>query len=333
MQACVIRRFGGPEVFEQADLPQPEPGPRDVLIHVAATSLNPVDTKIRNGLLKTIAPAFPAVLHGDVAGVVKKVGIEVDTFQPGDEVYACAGGVKGLPGALRDYMTADADLVARKPATLAMREAAALPLVSITAWEGLARAGVRAGAHVLVHGGTGGVGHVAQQLARAKGAQVTTTNGSDDKCALAKELGCHEAVNYNAEGIVDSVQRITAGKGFNVVFDTVGGSVLDESFAACALNGAVAAIATRGAHDLSTMHSKGLSLHVVFMLLPLLYNTGRAAHGRILKEVAGLVDDMQVRPLIDPHTYTFGEAAAAHTLLESGGAVGKIVLTNPAFTG
>ena len=137
MQAIVIEHFGEPNVFEEADLSIPPVSPNHVLVKVAATSVNPVDLKIRQGAVADIAPDFPAVLHGDVAGVIEAVGEGVTNFKAGDEVYACAGGVKGTSGALAEYMLADADLVAHKPKSLSMAEAAALPLVSITAWNGL----------------------------------------------------------------------------------------------------------------------------------------------------------------------------------------------------
>lgn len=176
MQAYVINQFGDATVFQASEVATPENQPGHVLIRVAATSVNPVDYKIRSGAVADIAPEFPAILHGDVAGVVEAVGENVEQFKLGDEVYACAGGVKGLGGALTEYMLADADLVAKKPHSLTMAEAAALPLVSITAWEGLIdRAKIRPGQTVLVYGGTGGVGHVGIQLAKWAGAKVYTT--------------------------------------------------------------------------------------------------------------------------------------------------------------
>ena len=152
MKALVIRQFGSPDNFHQIDLPIPEILPNTVLIRVAATSVNPVDFKIRKGAAQGIAPNFPAILHGDVAGTIEAVGEGCDRFQVGDEVYGCAGGVKNLGGALAEYMLADADLVALKPKSISMTEAAALPLVSITAWEGLIdRARVQPGQKVLVY--------------------------------------------------------------------------------------------------------------------------------------------------------------------------------------
>src|SRR5665213_1799094 len=137
MKAQVITQFGDPSVFVEKEVPKPSIQPGHVLIRVKATSVNPVDYKIRAGKALPIAPVLPAILHGDVAGVIEEVGEGVKGFKIGDEVFGCAGGVKGLGGALAEFMLADARLIAHKPTTLSMAEAAALPLVSITAWEAL----------------------------------------------------------------------------------------------------------------------------------------------------------------------------------------------------
>jgi len=327
VKAQIIRRFGGPEVFEEADVPRPRTVPGHVLIRVEATSVNPVDCKVRrNG--PPFAPDLPAILHGDVAGVVEEVGDGVKSFEPGDEVYACAGGVKGTGGALAEFMLADADLVAKKPRSLPMVEAAALPLVSITAWEGLVdRAKVGPGQNVLVHGGAGGVGHVGVQLAKLAEAKVFATGSSEGKLRIAKGLGADEAINYRKRSVEEYVAEHTDGKGFDVVFDTVGGENLERSFEAARPNGTVVSTSTRQKHDLSAMHGKGLTLHVVFMLVPMIHGTGKARHGQILSEVAGLVDAGKLRPLIDERRFRFSEVAEAHRLSESGRAVGKVVLS------
>jgi NADPH:quinone reductase len=327
MKAQVIKQFGDANVFETIELPRPEVISGHVLIRVAATSVNPVDYKIRRGSASGIAPAFPAVIQGDVAGVIEEVGEGVTSFKPGDEVYACAGGVKGTGGALAEYMLADADLVAFKPKSLTMVEAAALPLVSITAWEGLIdRAKIQPGQTVLVHAATGGVGHIGIQLAKAFGAKVFATASSDEKLEIARQLGADIAINYRQKTVAEYVAEYTNGKGFDVVFDTVGGETLAKSFEAAALNGTVVSISTSQTYDLSPLHRKGLSLHVVFMLIPMLHNMGRASHGKILTEVAKLVDEGKVRPLIDSKIFNFDEAELAHRHLESGQAIGKVVL-------
>ena len=193
-----------------------------------------------------------------MAGVVEEIGTGVTSLKPGDEVYACAGGIKGLGGALAEYMVADAELVAPKPKNLSMTEAGALPLVTITAWNAIVdRAKVRPGQKVLVHGGTGGVGHIGVQLAKQAGAEVYATVSTDRKAAVAKELGADHVILYRDASVSDYVEEHTGGKGFDVVFDTVGGDTMDRSFEAAAANGVVLTIAARSTHDLSLLHGKG----------------------------------------------------------------------------
>jgi NADPH:quinone reductase len=329
MKAFVIEHFGAPDSFHLADLPMPELLPNHVLIKVAATSVNPLDTKIRRGLIPNITPDFPAVLHGDVAGVIEAVGSNVNAFKVGDEIYGCAGGVKGTGGALAEYMLADSNLIAHKPKSLTMAEAAALPLVSITAWEGLIdRAQVQSGQKVLVYGGTGGVGHLGIQLAKWAGAEVYATVSSPAKEAIALSLGADVAINYHDMAVEEFVAQYTNGQGFDLVFDTVGNDNLQNAFQAVKLNGTVISTVSTSQQNLSLMHAKGLTLHLVYMLLPMLSGINRAHHGKILTQLAQLVDQGQVRPLLDHQTFTFSEVAAAHAHLESGQAIGKIVLTN-----
>lgn len=328
MKAIVIERFGEPDVFTQMDLPKPRLKPGHVLIDVAATSVNPVDVLIRRHGPPFLAPAFPAVLHADVAGVVSAVAEDVADFRPGDEVYGCAGGVLGTGGALAEYMLADAALIAPKPKRLSMREAAALPLVSITAWEALMeRAAVKKGDKVLIHGATGGVGHIAIQLARLVGAEVYATASSADKLAIGLGLGATAAINYRDAPVSEYVSVHTGGRGFDVVLDTVGNENLAKSFEAVKLNGQVVTTISLGQYDLTQAHLRGASLHVVFMLIPMLHNQGRRRHGRILREIASRVDQGGLHPLIDPHQFTFADAAKAHRLLEAGEHIGKVVLT------
>ncbi|MBD2090482.1 zinc-dependent alcohol dehydrogenase family protein [Microcoleus sp. FACHB-1515] len=327
MQAHIITQFGSPAVFEPADLPVPQVLPNHVLIRVAATSVNPVDYKIRQGIAAGIAPDFPAVLHGDVAGVIGAVGEGVTTFQPGDQVYACAGGVKGCGGALAEYMLADARLVALKPKSLTMAEAAALPLVSITAWEGLLdRAQVQPGQRVLVYGATGGVGHIGLQLAKWAGATVYALVLSEEKAAIARKLGADFTINYRQHPVEAFVAEHTEGQGFDIVFDTVGNDNLQNAFKAAKLNGTVVSIVSLSQQDLTLLHAKGLTLHLVYMLIPLLYGVGRVRHGEILTQLAELVDQGKVRPLLDSTIFKFSKVAAAHQRAESGQAIGKVVL-------
>ncbi|MGE5196847.1 MAG: zinc-dependent alcohol dehydrogenase family protein [Anaerolineae bacterium] len=329
MQAQIIDEFGPPSVFKKIDIPTPKLQPNHVIIQVKATSVNPVDCKIRSGQVPEIAPHLPAILHGDVAGVIVETGDHVNRFKPGDEVYGCAGGVKGTAGALAEYMLADSDCLAKKPLSLSFSQAAALPLVTITAWTALfLRAEVKASQSLLIHGGVGGVGHIGIQLAKWAGAHVIATVGSDEDVVLAHQLGAREVINFRKETVEDYVARTTSGKGFDVIFDTVGGKNLDLSFKAAALNGTITTTVARGENDLSPMHHKGLSLHVVFMLIPLIHNLHRKQQGQILEKAAKLVDEGHLFPLIDPHVFMIDEVAKAHAYLESGKAKGKIVLTN-----
>ncbi len=149
-----------------------------------------------------LSPPFPAVLHSDVAGVVTEVASDVAGFKPGDEVYGCAGGLPGMGGALGEFMLADASLIAHKPKSLDMPEAAALPLVTLTAWEALReRVVAGSGQRVLVHGGAGGVGHIAVQLAHIAGAEVFATISSTDKATLAKNLGASDTIDYRSTSV------------------------------------------------------------------------------------------------------------------------------------
>lgn len=307
MKAMVLNAYGETAGFELAELPVPAVQPGHVLLRVAASSVNTVDTMIRQmGKDLPLSPNLPAVLGMDFAGTIEAIGAGVTDFAAGDEVYGCAGGLADLQGALAEFMHADARLIAHKPKTLSMREAAALPLVGITAYEGLHRAGVRAGQKVLVHGGAGGVGHVAVQLARHLGADVYATAGGARQLEVIAGYGA-TGIDYRTEQVADYVAAYTDGAGFDVVFDSVGGANLSNSFAATALNGQVATTVSLLELDLSPAHFRGLSLHVVFMLIPMLYDRGREAHGAILAELARIADAGGLQPLLDESHFALDE--------------------------
>ena len=326
MRAVVLREHGAPAMLALERRPVPTPQAGEVLVRIAATSVNPADAKIR-ARASALAPELPAVLGFDLAGEVVAVGRGVTGFRTGDRVYGAAGGVRGLPGAYAEYLAADERLLAPAPRTIPLREAAALPLVAITAYEGLfERARVEPGQRVLVIGGTGGVGHVAVQLAKSLGATVTATVGSAGKAALARALGADAVIERGREAIAERAAALTHGAGYDVVFDASGGRELDVAFAAARRRGQVVAIVSSFAADLAPMHWKGLTLHVVFMPLPLLHDEGRGRYGAILREVAARVDAGVLRPLVDPARYTLETLAAAHAKLESGAALGKLVV-------
>jgi len=244
------------------------------------------------------------------------------------EVYGCAGGLKGSGGALAEFMLVDAKLIAKKPKSLSMLESAALPLVSITAWEALfIKTQLTPENTLLIHGGVGGVGHIALQLAKWRGANTSTTVRNNADFPLAKSFCANNIINAEEESVEDYVMRLTNNRGFDIVFDTVGGSNLDKSLLAAGVNGSVVTTVARSTHDLTPMHNKALSLHVVFMLLPLLNNQDRAVHGEILTKIATIVDEGKLKPQLDAHQFNLETVAEAHELLESGQAQGKVVLS------
>ncbi len=327
MKAMIINKFGGTEVFEKSEVETPSLKPGHILVKVAATSVNTVDTMIRQmGKDLPLSPDPPAILGMDFAGTVEKVGEGTTKFSVGDEVYGCAGGLADLQGTLAEYMLADEKLVALKPKSLSMKEAAGIPLVGITAYEGLTRAAVHKGQKVLVHGGAGGVGHLAVQLAKYFGAEVFSTGGTDEQLNLIKDLGA-TPINFKNETVENYVEKYTNGTGFDVIFDSVGGANLINSFNAAALNAHIATTVSLVEIDLTTAHFKGLSLHVIFMLIPMLYNHKREVHGEILSELSKIIDSGNMKPYIDKKDFKLEEIGKAHDHLASATALGKIVVS------
>ena len=323
MRALVLETVAAPFVSRQ--IPRPVPGQGQVLVEIAASGVNPLDTKIRAGAAAHAKHPLPAVLGMDLAGVVRAVGEGVERFRVGDEVYGLTGGIGGLQGSLAQFAAVDADLLARKPANLSMREAAALPLIVITAWEGLVdRARTRAGQKVLVHGGAGGVGHVAVQIAKALGAEVFATV-SAQQFEIARRFGATPI--DRASTVEDYVAQHTGGEGFDVIYDTVGGAVLDASFrAARTYHGHVVSALGWGTHALAPLSFRAATYSGVFTLLPMLTGRGRARHGEILGEAARLVESGLLVPLMDERRYTLDTALEAHELVASGQSRGKVVV-------
>jgi NADPH2:quinone reductase len=329
VKAVILDEHGGIDGFKLAEIPTPIVLPGHVVLKVCASSVNPVDCKIRNGMLAGIGPELPGVLHGDVAGIISEVGAGVEDFEVGDEVYGCVGGFKGMPGVLSEYALADSRLLAQKPSNLSMKEAAVLPLIGITAWNALIdRGDLAKGQRVLVHAGTGGVGHFALQLAKVMGAEVHTTISSPIKEDLVLQMGADQAINYSQALPEQYVQEFTAGMGYDLVFDTVGGICLDQSFEVVKEYGTVVSIVARANHDLTHVHVKSLSLHVVFMLLPILKNKLREKHGEILSKITSLVEDGKILPLLHEETFSFEGVGKAHKCWEAGKVIGKISLEN-----
>ncbi|MEM1372183.1 MAG: zinc-binding dehydrogenase, partial [Pseudomonadota bacterium] len=253
------------------------------------------------------------------------VGEGVSGFSKGDEVYGCAGGLTDLQGTLAEYMLADAKLIAHKPKNLSMREAAALPLVGITAYEGLQRAGIKSAQNVLVHGGAGGVGHVAVQLAKHFGAEVYATGTGDAQLGVIQGFGA-TAIDFRTQTVSEYVTQYTAGAGFDVVFDSVGGANMTNSFEAASLNGNVTTTVALVELDLTPAHFKGLSLHIVFMLIPMLHDHKREQHGAILAALTETVEAGALKPLLDEKQFRLADVGQAYDRLTSGQAMGKVVV-------
>ncbi|MFJ3057847.1 zinc-dependent alcohol dehydrogenase family protein [Herbaspirillum sp. NPDC087042] len=324
MQAALLTQFGAP--LSIAAIEQPALRPGQVLVRVLASGVNPLDTKIQGGNAAHAQARLPAILGIDLAGVVEAVAPGETRFLAGDEVYGMTGGIGGVPGSLAQFAAVDADLLAHKPRTLDMRQAAALPLIFITAWEGLVeRARVQAGQKVLVHGGAGGVGHIAVQIARSLGAQVYATGSADQK-ALIESLGA-TAIDYRSQTVDDYVQQYTGGQGFDVIYDTVGGATLDASFAAARRYvGHVVSCLGWGAHKLAPLSFRGATYSGVFTLLPLLTGEDRQRHGQIMREAARMADAGQLRVLMDGRRFTLEQVNQAHALVAEGQARGKLVI-------
>ncbi|PKG39069.1 zinc-dependent alcohol dehydrogenase family protein [Psychromonas sp. Urea-02u-13] len=324
MKAMIIKEIGSSDVFQLVEKAKPVAKAGHMVVEVKASSVNPLDVMLRSIELPWSAN-LPEVLHGDVAGIVVEVASDVTNFKVGDEVYGMAGGINGVDGALAEFMLVDARLMAQKPTTLTMKQAAALPLVAITSYEALVqKMNVQAGDNVLIHGATGGVGHIAVQLAKVLGANVTTTYGTANE-ALAKTLGADNLVDYSKQSVAEYVAAYTDGQGFDKIFDTVAGDNIEKSFEAAKFNGHVATILPIA--DPLQIALKSLSFHSVLMLVPLCHGINHAAHGAILTEIAEYVDAGKITPIIDASDYSIWEVAQAHDHHSSGKAVGKITLT------
>ncbi|MBB4912748.1 zinc-binding dehydrogenase [Actinophytocola algeriensis] len=238
-RAVVIEEFGGPEVLTLSEVERPQPGPGQMLVRVMASGTNPVEAKIRQGKAIPALP-LPAVLGGDVSGVVESVGAGVTDLTPGDEVYYTPE-MNSRAGSYADYNVAAADIVALKPHNLSHTEAVAIPLAGGTAWEAIVRRlAVRPGETVLIHAGAGGVGSFAVQFAVAAGAQVLATVGTDDQ-QLLTDLGA-TAIDYTTQDVVDAALDHTDGSGVDAVLDLVGGENLVTSATATRPFGRIATV-------------------------------------------------------------------------------------------
>lgn len=312
----LLQSFGGPESFVLCDVPKPVPGTGQVLVRVHATSINPLDCQVRRGDYSDHVP-LPAITGHDVSGVVEQIGPGVTAFAPGDEVWYTPQIFDG-PGSYAEYHVAAEGIIGKKPPSLSHLEAASLSLVGSTAWEALiARAALRVGESILVHGGAGGVGHVAIQLATAMGARVFTTV-REANSEFARSMGADVVINYEKEDYVDAVMQETYGRGVDAVFDTIGGNTLSRSPDALAQLGRVVSIVDIAQpQNLVQAWGKNASYHFVFT---------RQNRGK-LDELSTLIARGQLRPHVGV-VYSLADIALAHARLESpsNGLQGKIAI-------
>lgn len=329
MKAMVMTAPGGPEVLQLREVPTPAvSGPRELLVRLKAAGVNPVDTKLR--ARGTYFPnRMPAILGCDGAGIVEAAGPEALRFKPGDAVYFCNGGIGDQPGTYAEYAVVDERYAAPKPRSLSYAEAAAAPLVLITAWESFhERAQLAEGRHVLVHAGAGGVGHVALQLAKLHGARLATTVSSDDKAEFVRGLGAELVMDYRRVDFVAAVRDWSGGAGADMVLDTVGGTTFARSVHALRYGGDLVTLLQPGP-DMDWKDARLRNLRVGFelMLSPMLYGLTEAQQHQadILRRCTALFDAGKLRIHV-AQTLPLAEAAAAHRLIEAGGMIGKLVL-------
>lgn len=331
MRAMVMTSAGEPDVLELQEISKPAiQNEREVLVKLKAAGINPIDTKLRKrGTFYT--DKNPQVLGCDGAGVVEEIGSGVSKFKAGDQVYFCLGGLGGPNGNYAEYAVVDERFIAKKPQSLSFAEAAAAPLVLITAWESLYdRARLQAGQKVLIHGGAGGVGHVAIQLAKLQGAEVLTTVGNSEKVDFVKNLGADVAVIYKEVDFVKATLDWTNGEGVDVAFDTVGGALFFQTVPAVKIYGDLVTILDIESQygNLKEARMRNLRLTQEIMLTPMLKNMVDALQdqAKILQQCARLIDEGKLKINLSK-TFPLEQAAEAHKLLEAGSMTGKIALT------
>jgi NADPH:quinone reductase len=330
MKAIAFFTPGTPEVLKLHDIPAPTiQKETEVLVRLRTAGINPIDTKLR--ARGTFYPQqTPHVLGCDGAGVVEAIGAAVQGFRVGDEVFFCNGGLGGPIGTYAEFAVVDERFLAKKPAALSFAEAAAAPLILITAWESLYDRGrLQAGQKVLIQAGAGGVGHVAIQLAKLQGAEVCTTVSSESKAKTCRSLGADSVIFYKNTDVVEEVLAWTQGEGVDLAFDTVGGLTFYQTIPAVKIYGDLVTILEPdpALGNLKTARVRNLRISLELMLTPMLQGLveEQQQQAKILQQCAGLCD----RNLLKIHVtkiFPLEQAQAAHELLETGSVTGKIVL-------
>jgi NADPH:quinone reductase-like Zn-dependent oxidoreductase len=306
MKAVRIHNYGGPEVLQYEDAPRPEPQAGEVLIRVLAAGVNPIDWKVREGYMKDFWPhKFPLIPGWDLSGVVEEIGTGVSRFKKGDEVYSVPDASRD--GAYAEYIVVRESELALKPKSLHHVRAAAVPLAAVTAWQALFDTGqLKRGQRVLIHGGSGGVGHVAVQLAKWKGAYVLATASTKNQ-ELLRELGVDEPIDYTEQNFEDVARDV------DLVLDLIGGETQERSWSILKKGGVLISLV----QPPSVEKTKALGVRAAFV----------AGHpsGAQLADIAKIIDAGQLAPVIN-RILPLSEVRRAHELNKSGHTHGKIVL-------
>jgi putative PIG3 family NAD(P)H quinone oxidoreductase len=324
VKAVLADGTGGPEVLSLGELPDPEPGPGEVVLDVAATAVNRADLLQRQGFYPP-PPGASDVIGLECSGTVRALGEGVEGWAVGDQVCALLAG-----GGYAEQVVVPAGQLMPVPDGVDLVTAAALPEVACTVWSNVFMvAGLQPGEHFLVHGGAGGIGTMAIQLAHALGARVYATAGSEEKLALCRELGADVAICYRDQDFVEVVKKESDGHGADVVLDNMGAKYLPRNVDVLALEGRLVVIGmqggTKGELDLGVLlRKRGAVVATSLRSRPPADKAAICA--AVVEHVWPLVADGSVRPIVH-RTLPLAEAAAAHALLESGDASGKVVLT------
>lgn len=331
MKAIVMTQAGDVDVLQLQEVATPTiKQPTEILVKIKAAGINPIDTKIRSR--GTFYPEYSnAILGCDGAGIVEGVGSQVTKFKEGDEVYFCSGGLgKPNTGNYAQYAVIEQDFVTFKPQSLSFAESACLPLVLITAWESLFdRVNLTQDQTVLIHGGAGGVGHVAIQLAKIKGAKVATTVSNPDKERLVRKLGADLPILYQQQDFIQTTLDWTNGKGVDVAFDTIGGKTFFDSCKAVKVYGDIVTILEPDSNidTLKVARNRNLRISLELMLTPALMNLREALlhQTNILQQCATWIDEGKLTVHLN-QTFPLQEASIAHKMMETGSVTGKIAL-------
>lgn len=329
MKAILMTETGSVNHLHLVTIDEPEiTQPTEVKIRIKAASINPIDTKIRrNGSF--YQHPLPIILGCDGAGEIISIGDAVTEFNIGDEVWFCNGGLGKEQGNYAEYTVIDSRWLALKPKNITFPEAAATPLTLITAWNALFEKGrLQQGETVLIHAGAGGVGHIAIQLAKIKGATVITTVSSEEKARFCKALGADHTIIYSSCHVPDEVHRLTNNKGADLIIDTVGAEVFKQSISSAAYFGRLITLLDPGEQSLAEARMKNLLIGFELMLTPLLkqLNNARDKHVEILKNCTQWIEQGVLNSHIS-NTLTLDQVASGHEQIEQGHTTGKIIIT------